>query len=69
MNSLDMYISWRNHEPEPNKFDFETYNIRAFLDLCKKHGLFVYVRYVFLTHLSKVFSAIHFLGGCGEVGT
>lgn len=44
MNAIDMYVSWRAHEPREGVFDFETYNIRAFLDLCQKLNLYVYFR-------------------------
>src|SRR6478609_8180101 len=43
-NTVDVYVAWRNHEPEEGVFDFETYDLRAFLDLAKKHGLYVYLR-------------------------
>lgn len=43
-NLIDMYVAWRNHEPEEGQFDFETFDLVAFLDLAKKHGLYVYIR-------------------------
>jgi hypothetical protein len=43
-NTVDMYVPWAQMEPEEGKFDFETYNIRKFLDLTKKLNLYVYFR-------------------------
>ncbi|RZA26249.1 MAG: hypothetical protein EOP10_04215 [Proteobacteria bacterium] len=43
-NTIDMYTSWRDFEPHEGVFDFETKDFRAFLDLAKKHGLYVYFR-------------------------
>ncbi|RYZ73095.1 MAG: hypothetical protein EOP09_02325, partial [Proteobacteria bacterium] len=43
-NTIDMYTSWRDFEPREGAFDFETKDFRAFLDLAKKHGLYVYFR-------------------------
>ncbi|HYX37676.1 MAG TPA: beta-galactosidase [Oligoflexus sp.] len=43
-NTIDMYVAWRNHEPQEGQFDFETFDVRRFLDLAKKHGLYVYFR-------------------------
>lgn len=43
-NTIDMYVSWNNHEPSDGKFDFETPSVRRFLELAKKHGLFVLFR-------------------------
>jgi hypothetical protein len=38
---VDMYVGWRNHEPEEGKFDWTTYDIKKFLNLCQKYKLFV----------------------------
>ncbi|KAJ3080157.1 hypothetical protein HK102_003251, partial [Quaeritorhiza haematococci] len=43
-NFVDMYVAWRNHEVEPGRFDWKTYDIERFLELTKKYGLYVYLR-------------------------
>jgi len=43
-NTIDMYVAWNNHEKEDGVFTFAEPDIRGFLDLAKKHGLFVYFR-------------------------
>ena len=43
-NTLDMYVAWMLHEPEEGRFDFATHDLRHFLDLAAKHGMFVYFR-------------------------
>ena len=45
-NTIDMYVAWNLHEPEEGVFDFTNPDIRQFLDLVKKHGLYVYFRAV-----------------------
>ena len=43
-NTIDMYIAWNQIEPTKGSFNFETPNIRHFLDLAAQYGLFVSVR-------------------------
>ena len=43
-NTIDMYVSWRNHEPIEGKFDFEKFDLKHFLDLAKKHNMYVMFR-------------------------
>jgi beta-galactosidase GanA len=43
-NFIDMYVAWRNHEPEENVYDWETFNIKRFLWLAKRYGMYVYFR-------------------------
>ena len=43
-NTLDMYVSWKNHEPIEGKFDFEKYDVKHFLELAKKHDMYVVFR-------------------------
>ncbi|KAJ3065567.1 hypothetical protein HK102_007868, partial [Quaeritorhiza haematococci] len=43
-NFLDLYVAWRNHEPEPGVFDWTTHDIVKFLELAKKHGFYAYLR-------------------------
>jgi hypothetical protein len=40
-NTVDMYVSWRNHEPTEGNFDWNSYDINRFLDLCMKNDLWV----------------------------
>ena len=41
-NIADVYIPWFIHEPEEGKFDFD--NLQKFLDLARKHGIYVVAR-------------------------
>jgi hypothetical protein len=43
-NTVDMYVAWNFHERQEGVFDFETHNLRKFLDLVRSHGLYVYFR-------------------------
>lgn len=43
-NTLDIYVAWKNHEAQEGKFDFKTFDLKGFLELCKKHKMFVYLR-------------------------
>ncbi len=43
-NTVDVYVAWRNHEPVEGQFDFTSFDLRRFLDLCAQHGLYVYLR-------------------------
>ncbi len=43
-NALDIYVAWNQVEPEEGKFNFDKPNLRRFLDLAKREGLFVAVR-------------------------
>ena len=43
-NTIDMYVGWNIHEPKEGEFQFNNPDIRGFLDLVKKHGLFIYFR-------------------------
>ncbi len=45
INVITTYIFWNHHEEEEGIFDFEgRRNLRHFVELCKKHGLYVIVR-------------------------
>ena len=45
INVITTYIFWNHHEEEEGTFDFEgRRNLRHFVELCKKHGLYVIVR-------------------------
>ncbi|KAL3191801.1 hypothetical protein MRX96_059535 [Rhipicephalus microplus] len=45
LNALQTYVEWSGHEPEPGKFYFEgDYDLKTFLDIAKKVGLFVIFR-------------------------
>lgn len=45
INIIATYIFWIHHEEEEGKFYFEgNKNVRKFIQLCKKHGMFVIVR-------------------------
>jgi hypothetical protein len=43
-NTIDMYLSWRNHESEEGKFDFKKFDVENFLNLAKKHNMYVIFR-------------------------
>ena len=43
-NTIDLYVAWNLHEPSPGVFDFETYDIRKFLDMAHSLGLYIYLR-------------------------
>ena len=45
LNTLQTYVPWSLHEPEPGQFCFEGHlNLRAFLELCQEVGLYVMLR-------------------------
>ena len=45
MNTVCVYVFWNFHEPEQDTFCFEGQaDVRAFVKLCQKHGLYVIVR-------------------------
>ena len=46
LNTLSVYIMGNYHETKKGQFDFETgnRNLPKFLDLAKKHGLYVLIR-------------------------
>ena len=45
INVVTTYIFWNHHEEDEGTFDFEgRRNLRHFVELCKKHGLYVIVR-------------------------
>ena len=42
---VSTYVIWQHHEDKPGQFDFSgDRDLRAFVELCKKHGLYVYLR-------------------------
>ncbi|KAJ3109458.1 hypothetical protein HDU96_007222 [Phlyctochytrium bullatum] len=43
-NTVDAYVGWRNHEPVEGQWDWSTYDLKRFLELCKKHEMWVYLR-------------------------
>ena len=43
-NTVDMYVAWNQIERTNNQFDFDTPDIRRFLELCQSLGLYVYFR-------------------------
>lgn len=45
MNTVCIYVFWNYHEPQPDQFCFDGQaDVRAFVKLCQKHGLYVIVR-------------------------
>lgn len=45
LNTVSSYVFWTLIEPEPGKFDFTSRNnIRLFAELCKKHGMYLFLR-------------------------
>ncbi len=45
LNMVSCYLLWNHFEQEPGKFDFTgNRNIRRFVQLCQKHGMFVWLR-------------------------
>lgn len=45
LNTISFYILWNHIEQRPGKFDFTgNRNIKRFVELCKKHGMFVWPR-------------------------
>lgn len=45
LNTIQTYVPWNLHEPEPGKLVFEGIaNIESFLKLCNKLGLLVMLR-------------------------
>ena len=45
-NTVDTLVPWNEHEPVEGKFDFQSGNLdlRRYLDLCRKHHLYVVIR-------------------------
>ncbi len=43
-NTVDIYVPWNVIEPREGEFNFEQPNLRHFLTLAQKHGLYVYFR-------------------------
>lgn len=45
MNTICIYVFWNFHEPKQDQFCFEGQaDVRSFVKLCQKHGLYVIVR-------------------------
>lgn len=45
INIISTYVFWNHHEEEEGIFDFSgCRNLRSFVELCKKHGLYVILR-------------------------
>lgn len=45
MNTICAYVFWNYHEPQPGVWDFSgNHDIAAFMELCKKNGMWVIVR-------------------------
>lgn len=45
LNIVSMYCFWNHHEESEGQFRFDgNRNVRKFIELCKKHGLYVIVR-------------------------
>lgn len=45
LNTVSTYVFWIHHEEEEGKFDFSgSRNLRKFVTLCQKHGLYVILR-------------------------
>ncbi|KAJ3327338.1 hypothetical protein HDU76_011971 [Blyttiomyces sp. JEL0837] len=43
-NTVDVYVAWRDHEPVEGQFDFQTKDVKKFLEICKEFKLWVYLR-------------------------
>lgn len=43
-NTVDMYVAWNQIEKNDNEFDFDSPDIRHFLELCQEIGVYVYFR-------------------------
>lgn len=43
-NTIDLYVPWSVIEPSPGEFNFKTPDLLKFLDLVKKHELYLYFR-------------------------
>jgi len=42
---VSTYVIWQHHQDKPGEFDFEgNRDLRAFIQLCQKHGMLVYLR-------------------------
>jgi hypothetical protein len=45
LNTISFYVIWSHLEKEPGQFDFTgNRNIRKFVELCAKHGMYVWLR-------------------------
>ncbi|MBI4613316.1 MAG: beta-galactosidase [Planctomycetes bacterium] len=46
LNTIDLYVAWNVHEPEPGSWDFSSAraDLERFFTLCEAHGMYVYVR-------------------------
>ena len=45
LNTVSAYLLWNHFEQDPGKFDFTgNRNIHRFVQLCQKHGMFVWLR-------------------------
>ncbi|MFA7368180.1 MAG: beta-galactosidase [Kiritimatiellales bacterium] len=45
LNGISVYVFWSQLEPRPGEFDFSgNKNIRRFVELCAKHGMYVWPR-------------------------
>nr|QGJ83568.1 beta-galactosidase [Opalinidae sp.] len=45
LNTISTYVAWNLHEPERGVYNFESFgNIALFLEICKKHNMYVLLR-------------------------
>ena len=65
INVVTTYLFWIHHEEEEGIFDFAgRRNLRKFVELCAKHGLYVILR---IGHLiMEKYETVEFLTGCME---
>lgn len=43
-NTIDLYVPWNVIEPREGEFNFDKPNLKKFIQLCQKHGVYLYFR-------------------------